>query len=567
MKPTNTTRIAYKMKKANLADPFISPVTGILFGENQLPGLQSGFIWIGDFFNRPAQTEKISISNLPYLGATPSGGKIWRGTADGTPEESDALTIAIDSIGLLATRLVTTNFIIGDALLKPSYPAAQYLSELPDGMLRKTGVKLYQARDGEHYVYRLPESHIWIGDHEDDPVAAPNIEIGNLPDLTRNSLLIGGANNRPVEAERILQDNLPDLPNRHVWVGQLNNFRILTETATPIDSRPVAVQLVPTGTGMAKIQTDGTLAFAAAGVDFAPPSATYIIQQPTTELPHAQALSSLATVAHPFGGLLKSNALGTVAIALPGVVVATHDYVDPASLEDTVTVLNGELEEAVATLNGEIAGVQADLEAQILAVTGYANLGLLAEFLVSIGWTTGYSEYLWSKYKPLLSENKYSDTDNNDYQHGNIWYDASHIGGAGNFKPGIRVTSWDSSLVIDNDLFPISIGLFGYRNKIGYVNQQSGFVWQSYFENDSDSDHYRYPKNFGLYYVTHNKGQIGWDGGERLLMEYKYYDKEFSFEENSVFNKKLKANGGLYLGSFSPSSSDEDLLFLDVCNV
>lgn len=268
LKPISITRIAYEMKKANLADPFISPVTGRIFGENSLPGLQSGFIWIGDSFNRPVQTD----------------------------------------------RLVATNFIIGDAVSKSTYPAAQYLSDLPDGMLRKTGGKLSQAIDGEHYVYRLPERHIWIGDNANHPIALPNIAIGNLPGITHNSLWIGDANNRPIETARILQANLPTLPERHIWIGnaeadpialpniQIGNLPGLTHNrlwagdaqGRPVEvtriqeenlpdlperhiwvgqlnpyGRPVSIQLVPVGTGMAKIQGDGTFALAVADQDYA----------------------------------------------------------------------------------------------------------------------------------------------------------------------------------------------------------------------------------------------------------------------------------------------------------
>ena len=377
-----------------------------------------------------------------------------------------------------------------------------------------------------------------------------------------------------------------------------NNGIDLETLFCPITGRINLFNILPNETGLlaGRIDTNGEKIFAAAeeGVDYPSFEEPYILTSPSSAFPNAQALSDLVTVSRPNGGLLKSNMAGTLSIALPGLVPLIHDYVDPGSLDETVSAINTEVAatnaqvdalnaEIVATnaevdaanaqivalnaevveTNAEIAAVQANLEAQILAVTGYTTLGLLTEFLVSIGWTAGYGEYLWDKYKPLLTKNKYSDTDNNDYQHGNIWFDANHIGAAGNFKPGIRVTSWDSSLVIDNDLFPVSIGLFGYKSSLGYVPQQSGFVWQSYFENNSSSDHYRYPKNFGLYYVTHNKGQIGWDGGERLLMEYKYYDKKFSFEEDAVFNKKLKAGGGLYLGTSSSSQSGEDLMFLE----
>lgn len=136
--------------------------------------------------------------------------------------------------------------------------------------------------------------------------------------------------------------------------------------------------------------------------------------------------------------------------------------------------------------------------------------------------------------------NKYEDTDDYDKQGGNIWFDANHFGAAGPFKPGLRITSWDSSLTTTNNLFPVSIGLFGYKNELGYIPAQEGFIWQSYPENDSSNSHYRFLKNFGLYYVGHNKGQIGWDRKEILLMDYNYYNEKFYFEKKVDFKQNIK---------------------------
>lgn len=259
------------------------------------------------------------------------------------------------------------------------------------------------------------------------------------------------------------------------------------------------------------------------------PNLTFILQRPNTKIPNAQGLSDLA------GGILKSApSTGEISIASGG-KYSWNDYVTPDNLaeEKTDRIVKDQI------LESNIAAVQTELEAQILAITGYATLGLLAEFLVSIGWTTGYSEYLWNKYKPLHTENKYGDTDNYDKQAGNIWYDSNNTTGLVNFRPGLRLTSWDSSTLFDSDLAPISMGLFGYKNAAGYVPAQEGFVWQSFFENDSGNSHYRFPKSFGLYYVGHDKGQIGWNRGEALLMEYRYYDEKFYYEKAVDFKNHV----------------------------
>jgi hypothetical protein len=259
-------------------------------------------------------------------------------------------------------------------------------------------------------------------------------------------------------------------------------------------------------------------------VDVASNAAKYIIQQPNTNLPNAQALSTLGL------GLVKTTANGVLAKAIAGT-----DYVTPLALEEETTARI----EADSVLEGSIATVAAETQAQITAITGYGSLALLTEFLVDIGWSTGYSEYLWSKYRPLRTYNSYADTDKYDKDGGNIWYDAKHLGSAGAFKPGLRITSWDSSTVFSNDLFPVSMGLFGYRKQLGVTSVQDGIVWQSYFENNSSSPHYRFPKNFGMYHVGHDEGSIGWNRQERLLMEYRYYDDKFYFEKKTEFNSDV----------------------------
>jgi len=260
-------------------------------------------------------------------------------------------------------------------------------------------------------------------------------------------------------------------------------------------------------------------------VDIASNAATYILQTANESLPNSQALDTLGS------GILKVNAGGVLALAAGGT-----DYVTPTALEEeTAARVEGD-----SALEASVVAVQGELQAQIAAITGYGSLALLTEFLVNLGWTTGYSEYLWAKYRPLRTYNTYGDTDNYSKDGGNIWYDASHIGAAGAFKPGLRITSWDSSMVFANDLFPVSMGLFGYRKQLGVISVQDGFVWQSYFENNSSSPHYRFPVNFGLYHVGHDEGSIGWNRQEVLLMEYRYYDDNFVFEKKAEFKEVVK---------------------------
>lgn len=307
------------------------------------------------------------------------------------------------------------------------------------------------------------------------------------------------------------------------------------------------------GEGLLKNSSDGTLSRATLTKDkiwkgnennepveidlptYSPKDASYILKTANSELPNAQALNLIGS------GILKISSLanGAISIASEGM-----DYVTPGNL---VT---------------QISALEAAMEAQITAVTGYLSLGLLTEFLVSIGWSSGYSEYLWSKYKPLRTDNRYEDTDDYSKQAGNIWFDANHIGAAGDFKPGLRVTSWDSSVSITNDLFPVSMGLFGYKNQLGYVPAQEGFVWQSYIENNSSNAQYRFPKNFGLYYVGHDKNQIGWNRKEILLLNYDFYNEKFTYEKQVEFKKDIKclSSGAIKL----PGGSNAERLAPDI---
>ena len=237
---------------------------------------------------------------------------------------------------------------------------------------------------------------------------------------------------------------------------------------------------------------------------------------------NAQALDELGE------GLIKNSADGTLSIASAGI-----DYVTPLALEEeTAARIEGD-----SALETSIVAVEAELQGQIAAITGYGSLALLTEFLVNLGWTTGYSEYLWSKYNPIKSNNAFNTITR-------ISYDASHVVPVADFKPCLMIESYDSSILFANDLFPISTGLFGRKQQLGYVTAREGFIWQSHFENNSSNAHYRFPKNFGMYYVGQDEGQIGWNRKEILLMNYDYASSSFSFEKKVEFKNIITLYSG-----------------------
>jgi hypothetical protein len=490
---------------------------------------------------------------LPPLGTFEVSGvtypEIFVGTATGKPVASQSFGYALIDLTFLNARFLTGNFIMGDAPVQATYPGAQFIANLPDGLLAKTGSALREAIKGEDFVdieaeacrsYGVP---VWLANGIKSlttsrlQVLDGDIEDGDDLQGIRNLIAKGGVIARGAVTSNDSVFGLNNLGTRELKIydridqgaGRLTrsvNFISAYNLAgnvnfyLPETESSLGQVLADVGETIYDGRTFRKLDF----VNVASNAAKYIIQQPNENLPNAQALESLGL------GLIKTIAGGVLAQAIAGT-----DYVTPLALEEETTARI----EADSVLEGSIATVAAETQAQITAITGYGSLALLTEFLVNIGWTTGYSEYLWSKYRPLRTYNTYGDTDNYSKDGGNIWYDASHLGNAGAFKPGLRITSWDSSTVFDNDLFPVSMGLFGYRKQIGVTSVQDGIVWQSYFENNSSSPHYRFPKNFGMYHVGHDEGSIGWNRQERLLMEYRYYDDKFSFEKKTEFNSDV----------------------------
>lgn len=89
-----------------LGDENNIPVETNVFPIGNLPNLTHNYLWIGDENNRPIELPIIFLNNLPNLGLSTNPiyqgkGKIWRGTAEDRPVESDdlsALEITVDFI-------------------------------------------------------------------------------------------------------------------------------------------------------------------------------------------------------------------------------------------------------------------------------------------------------------------------------------------------------------------------------------------------------------------------------------------------------------------------------------
>ncbi len=170
------------------------------------------------------------------------------------------------------------------------------------------------------------------------------------------------------------------------------------------------------------------------------------------------------------------------------------------------------------------------------------------------GTSVNFMDRTFVEYRPLLSENKFFDTDNlTDWGKGNIWYDNDNYDGKGSEKnrPGLRITAWDSSLLLatSDPMVPHSIGVFGYDwNYFNNPRTQKGFVWEAEYENDKNSYNYRFPKKFSLRDVGHNKDNPGWNLKDNELMNFDLYDNKFyykrvvTFQEHVIIEPKSFSN-------------------------
>lgn len=146
-------------------DPFISPVTGKINIEAQ--DLTLGHVWLGDKNDHPVESFKVIDLKIDVL---------WL---------KRKLKEIVDPV----EGLDTTYFLLGKPFDGIQYKNAQYLTDIPDGLLQHTKEKLEPAR--------LTHGKVWQGNDQNMPVEV---------DITSTS----GA---PKDAKYILQQKHSALPN------------------------------------------------------------------------------------------------------------------------------------------------------------------------------------------------------------------------------------------------------------------------------------------------------------------------------------------------------------------
>ena len=297
---------------------------------------------------------------------------------------------------MLNARFLLGNFIMGDALVQATWPSAQFLVNLQDGMLKKTGKVLQQAVSGTDYVDAVGNPvadaiPVW-SQNNSKLLTNTNITVVNGEDIRGvNSLMAvllqaqnAVTSDQDVIARTTLQSRqliLYDYDDAHrytfytslkgpasvtqnlVWVmpsaistpGQVltdiganlagerllgfsnilpNNLQdSLLAQGRDADNNPIFVNASLTN-GLFW-QGDANNKPVEVELKIAPNDATYIIKQPNANLTNAQVLSELGT------GMAKIVAGGTLAIAIEGT-----DYATAQQLEEIKTQCEQSAEQA-----------------------------------------------------------------------------------------------------------------------------------------------------------------------------------------------------------------------------
>ena len=298
-------------------------------------------------------TETIDINNLPPLGLTSvpnpfTGGfvgKVWEGNAVGRPKQSSIVGEMFADIIALNARFLLGEFIMGDAVIQATYPKSQFLINLADGMLKKTGKTLQHAVSGTDYVDTLDNPieriiSVWKSNNSkilhntgvsiDEQNRISGIDTVNTKfviasDQITSNTSIFGLNNVGTRELKIY-----DYWNGAGRLTKSVNFKgpdQLNSNLTWI--MPSAVST--TGQALLDIGNnlvgERLLGFS----NISPTDASYILNKPHEHLTNAQAISELA------GGILKgATGTGTISIASGGKVPVINDYVRPIDLQEEI---------------------------------------------------------------------------------------------------------------------------------------------------------------------------------------------------------------------------------------
>ena len=327
------------------------------------PYLPAGNLFVGNSNDIATPQPTINLSNLPPLGTASitipnpidplspiiiSGGKIWHGTDSTRPEESTALLGIEADIALINARFFLGEFIMGSALVQTTWPKSQFLINLQDGMLKKTGKTIQYATPGTDYLDLVNEGYadgtipIVLRDKviarsklQLINIDADHDNISGINTVTCRDLLAtvqGGAGGSIRADQQVL--SLNTVEGRQFIFYDYDVIHRYTNHVSLKAPASVAVNInwvmpdtvsttgqVLTDVGNVPLSTDRQLAF----TNMPSVDATYILKQSHNSLPNAQALNQLVGVAPK---ILKAAADGSIEVA-----IRDQDYATKETLE------------------------------------------------------------------------------------------------------------------------------------------------------------------------------------------------------------------------------------------
>ena len=372
------------------------------------PYIPSGNLFVGNGNNIATPQQTINLSNLPSLGTasitipnpidpltpiTISGGKIWHGTDSNRPEESTALLGVEADIALLNARFLLGEFIMGSALVQSTWPKSQFLINLQDGMLKKTGKTIQYAAPGTDYLDLVNEGYadgtipIIL---RDKVIARSKLQIINIDadhdnisginTVTCRDLLAtvqGGAGGSIRADQQVL--SLNTVEGRQFIFYDYNPAHRYTKYVSLKAPTSVAMNInwvmpdtvsttgqVLTDIGNVPLSTDRQLAF----TNMPSVDATYILKQSHNSLPNAQALNQLVGVAPK---ILKAAADGSIEVAIRDQDYATKETLEQIKAETEAFKNEAAIsaEEAAASAT-EATGAAAEATGAAAAASGSA---------------------------------------------------------------------------------------------------------------------------------------------------------------------------------------------------
>jgi len=285
--------------------------------------------------------------------------------------------------------------VMGDALVQATYPKAQFLINLEDGLLKKTGKTLEHAVSGTDYVdtaenplaERLP---LWSQNNQ-KLLINTNIQVVNGEDVRGvNSLhaaLLQATNAVTSDADMISRNTVQTteliLFDRDPAHRQNIGVSLKAPVSIPQNLKwvmPDAISTtgqVLTDIGSVPLSTDRQLAFR----NMPSVDATYILKQPHDSLPNAQALNQLVGVDPK---ILKATADGTIEVAVRDQDYATKETLEQikAETEEFKNQAATSAEEATAsaqeatTAAGEATAAAGEATGAATAASGSATAAL-----------------------------------------------------------------------------------------------------------------------------------------------------------------------------------------------